>query len=234
MNCLEFRRLVLIDPNPRAADRLAHADQCAECRAFLREMQGLEGRLSDALLVHVPEGLEDRVLLRHRTRPGERRAWYAAAAAVLLSLASLSYHLASPPREPATQQVFGAAEQDMATVAISFVLDEEPHLLQQGRRGDPAILRNSLLRLGLNLPNRDVVVRYLGKCPVPGGTGDHVVLSGPWGQVTLILVPDQRLSDRKVVSHRERIAIAAPARDGGYILIADSLTHAKKLEDMML
>lgn len=235
MSCLDFRRSVLADPSLRSVGSQTHADECADCLAFLRHIRGLERGISEAALVPVPEGLEERILLRNLPRARIRYARYAVAAAIVAATGLLTHEWTQRTHEPAVLPgTVAADEAHAAAMAISFVLEHEPRLLHQGRRGDPAVLRESLARLGLKLPAGEIQALYLGKCPVPGGTGDHVVLFGPWGKVTLILVADQRLSDRKIVSLRQQTAIAAPARAGGYILIADSLTRAKRMEDMIL
>lgn len=77
-------------------------------------------------------------------------------------------------------------------------------------------------------------MRYLGKCPVPGGAGEHVVLQTELGRVTLILVPDHPLGPRVIVADRQMTALANPARSGGYILVADSLDRVKRIEKMLL
>jgi len=235
MSCLDFRRSVLAGPGLRSMDSQAHIDECADCRAFLHHIRGLESRISEAVLVPVPEGLEERILLRNESRPRIRRARYAVAAAILVTAGLLTQGVTQRAHEPALPaSTVAADETHAAAMAISFVLEHEPKLLHQDQQGDPAVLRESLARLGLRLPDGETTVRYLGKCPVPGGTGDHVVLFGPWGKVTLILVADQRVPQRSIVSVREQVAIAAPARDGGYILISDSLAQAKRMEDMIL
>lgn len=237
MNCLEFRRKALADPHARSLEQLEHAARCAECNDFLEHMQSLEAEIQEAATVPVPDGLADRIVLKTKTGRSSlyKRAALAASLLLALGIGTWSYKsLQDTQRKTLVETAAVAREDHMATMAISFVLDHEPRLLDENKRGDPEVLRQALRRLGLTLPGGEVQVRYLGKCPVPGGTGEHVVLMAPWGRVTLILVPDQPLPTRVVVAHRERTAIAAPVRGGGYIVIADSLIHAKRLEAMIL
>ena len=114
------------------------------------------------------------------------------------------------------------------------MLDHEPRLLRENVSGDPAVMKSALERLGLNLPAQGTTVRYLGKCPVPSGEGEHLVLQTPFGQVTLILVPEQSLGPRVVVTYRDRTAVLSPVQSGSYIVVTDSLKNVKQIEKMLM
>ena len=234
MNCFEFRRLLLASPRVRTRDQKQHLAQCAACATLARGMEGFESRVHDALRVPVPEALADRVLLRHKIRVPAIRAW-AIAASLLAAIGTGVYFYRSSGLEE--EQVLAAASLSAghpAVAAINYVVDHEPQLLKEGRSGDPAVMRSALSKLGLKLPANHVKVRYLGKCPVPGGTGEHVVLEAPVGRVTLILVPEQPFASRVIVIDRDKTAVASPARGGGYILVADSLNNARHVEKLLM
>ena len=201
----------------------------------MKEIESLDSRIEKALLVPVPESLDERVLLRQKIRRPSRLAPFALAASITLAvgLGILVYH----ERRPANEQVVAGAAlggQHTALAAISYVLDHEPQLLRANQAGDPAVMRDALLRLGMRLPEDRIRVRYLGKCPVPSGTGEHVVLETPLGHVTLILVPNRSLGTRVVVDYRNRVAVASPVGNGSYILVADSLQTVRQLEQMLM
>lgn len=234
MNCFEFRRLLLTDPRVRSHDQEQHLAGCDACETLVREIELFESHVHDALRVPVPEALADRVLLRNKVRAPSLRTWALAASLVAaLGIGALLFR----PAGDAGERVLAAATlgpAHPAVAAISFVVDHESRLLREGRTGDPLVLRGALTRLGLRLPSDGVTVRYLGKCPVPGGTGEHVVLQTALGQVTLILVPDQPLGPRVTVADRQMTALANPVRSGGYILIADSADHVQRIEKLLM
>lgn len=235
MNCMEFRRSLLVNPRLRKREQKIHARECAACHAFAMELEGLESMIEDAARVPVPEALAERVILRQRTQRSGRRVLFALAASLALAI-GVGMHLYRGVDTVAEEPIAATApgHQNPAVAAISYVLEHEPQLLRTNQSGDPAVMRDALLRLGMTLPEDRVKVRYLGKCPVPGGTGEHLVLATPSGHVTLILVPDRSLGTRVVVDFRGRTAVSSPIRSGSYIVVADSLQTVKKLEQMLM
>ena len=233
MNCFDYRKLTLADPRARTPEQIRHLAECASCAAFMRESSGFETRLQEAIDVQAPEALAERVLFRRKIRRPRLHVW-ALAASVLVAF-GLGYFLREPSlRESERVLQADAVGGSHATVAaIVYIAEYEQKLIDEGRTGDPAALRSAVERLGMRIPE-GVAVRYLGECPVPGVTGEHVVLNTATGKITLILAPDQAFSSRVVVSHRDQMAIAAPRRSGGYVLVGDRLERLKRLEKDLL
>ncbi|OGA54940.1 MAG: hypothetical protein A3F74_17325 [Betaproteobacteria bacterium RIFCSPLOWO2_12_FULL_62_58] len=214
--------------------------RCAKCAALAREVEDFDARIHDAAMVPVPEALADRVLLRHKVREPARFGgfgfgiWALAASLIIAIGVVIHLHRADIGDEERIATSAAVGEGHAAIAAISYVLDHEPQLLKENVSGDPAVMRSALMRLGLKLPAKGTTVRYLGKCPVPSGEGEHLVLQTPFGQVTLILVPEQSLGPRVVVAYRDRTAAVSPLRSGSYIVVADSLRAVKQLEQMLM
>ncbi|MGQ0752134.1 MAG: DUF3379 family protein [Betaproteobacteria bacterium] len=235
MNCIEFRRLLLTEPRALSQEQQAHSAQCDACASFAKEIGDQESQITEAVLVPVPESLDERVLLRQRIRRPARLALFALAASMMLA-AGIGF-FAYQERKSSDDHVIAGSNLDSqhpAVAAISYVLDHEPQLLLANQRGDPVVMRDALLRLGIKLPEDKMRVRYLGKCPVPGGAGEHLVLNTPHGHVTLILVPDRSLGSRRVVDYRNRVAVASPLSSGSYILVGESLHTLRRLEQMLM
>lgn len=234
MNCIEFRRLLLADPVACTHEQAEHLAQCAACAAFARDARRFEEDLHGAIDVPAPQGLTERILLRRRTHAPAFRIW-AIAASLFIGI-GIGFYLYGFLRG-GTEPVRVAAElgdAHPAVAAITYVVDHEARLLREGRSGDTAVLRDALTRLGLKLPSNGVTVRYLGKCPVPSGTGEHVVLQTALGKVTLILVPDHPLGPRVMVADRQMAALTVSVRTGGYILVADSVDHLRRIEKALM
>lgn len=233
MNCFDYRRLVLADPRVRRPEQQPHVTECAACAAFLRESVGFEARLHDAIGVAAPDALAERILLRRKIRRSGMRAW-ALAASVLVAF-GFGYVLRGVFFHEGERVLRGDAVggSHAAVSAIVYVIEYEPDLLKAGRTGDPMALRRAVDRLGMRIP-AGATVRYLGSCPVPGGIGEHVVLTTAKGKSTLILTPDQAFASRVVVSHRDQMAIAAPRRSGGYVLVGERLEQLQRLEAELL
>lgn len=234
MNCFEFRRLVLAHPREKTAAQEEHLAQCSRCAKLADDVVAFEAQLEEAVLVSVPDALADKILLRQKMRPPARYGLWAMAATLVIgvSLGVQLYRTYDAAHEN-LNTAMAVGTNHPAVAAISFVIDHEPQLLRENQSGDPDVMMNAFQRVGLKLPGEGVSVRYLGKCPVPDGTGDHVVLTTPYGHVTLILVPDYPVGSRVMVADRNMTALASPSGKGGYIVVAPSPQTILQIERML-
>jgi hypothetical protein len=235
MNCFEFRRLLLADPRHQTREQEAHRADCAACAALVEEVQRFDAAIHQAASVRVPEGLAEKVLLRRKVRSSARAGAWALAASLAIAVGAGLFYWTQGPFVHETVHVHAPGRDHPAVAAIGHVLYEEPRMLEENRGVDPVAMRAAFMRLGLNVPANGTTVLYFDKCPMMGGAGHHVVLQTPFGQVTLILVPDQPFASRVVVEDRNKTAIASPAGSRGYyILIADSRATLERTEKQLL
>ncbi|MGZ5167234.1 MAG: DUF3379 family protein [Burkholderiales bacterium] len=233
MNCLESRRSLLSTPRKRSDVLQKHIDECTECARFAMGITGLDHGVERAARVRVPESLAERVLLRRRLSP----AWHdgmKAIAATLVAAAGLGLaYFAVDPFDDRALPMQAVGPSHPAVAAISLVVDEEPWLLEESAGADQSAGDEGLRRLGLQLNKRDVYVRYVGKCGIPGdGDCDHLVLDTPDGHISVILLPGRPMKDRVLVADRSMTALVTPSRNGAYIVVADSakvIKRAKRL-----
>lgn len=235
MTCFEFRRLVLAHPREKTAEQEEHLAQCSRCAKLAADAAAFEARLEEAVLVPVPDALADKILLRQKMRPRARHGLWAIAATLVIGVAlgTQLYRTYDAAHEN-LNTAMAVGMNHPAVAAISFVIDHEPQLLRENRSGERDVMLSAFQRLGLKVPGDGVDVRYLGKCPVPGGTGDHVVLATPYGHVTLILVPDYPVGSRVMVADRNMTALASPSGGGGYIVVAPSPQTIRQIERMLI
>ena len=234
MTCFEFRRLLLAHPREKTAEQAEHLAQCSRCAELAANAAAFEARLEQAVLVPVPDSLADKILLRQRMRPQARQVRWAIAATLMIGVAlGIQLYRTYDPAGASPNLATAVGMNHPAVAAISFVIDHEPQILKENRSGDPDVMMNAFQRLGLKFPGDGVSVRYLGKCPVPGGTGEHVVLTTPYGRVTLILVPDYPIGSRILVADRNMTALASPAGNGGYIVVAQSAQTIRQIERIL-
>lgn len=210
MNCLEFRRLKLADPrrlSPQAAD---HAGRCPHCHAFAAEVDDNEARLAGVLLVPVPEGLAERITLRRRSRLRFPYRLSALAASVVLTFTLgvghwLDYLSGEHARE-----------------AIRHVM-EEPQALTTLRLADQAVFRRVMQEFGAQGGESIGRARFIKVCPVPEGTGWHIVIETEHGLATLILVPAKKVRVRQAEATMGGWkARAQPGGKGYYAIITQS------------
>ena len=208
--CLDLRRDKLADPKRLPAAAQAHLGHCEPCRAFARRIDALEQRATQVMAVAVPDGLAERVLLRvHRNEKRPWKLWALAACFVLsFGIGTRQWH----PREAP----------DYARLAIDHVLNE-PESLTGHRLADPAKFRTVLANFGGDLMAPIGTVRYMRLCPVPNGTGWHIVLDTEAGPATLLLIPGEELSGAVLdAKFGDLTARALPGGQGYYAIVAET------------
>lgn len=216
-SCLEFRRACLADPRHVSAEALAHADQCALCRAWRQRADRAEQQLTQALsAVPLPEGLNERILLRAR----DAAPWYAgrwqafALAASLLVTCTLGVALWHQRPVPAG---------DLALAAVRHVSDEG--LERFTHRSEPPERFGAVLAsFGGHLQAPLGKISYIHLCPVEGfGQGWHIVYLTPAGKLTLLLIPAREgAATVRTVQVEGRSVKVERAGAGYYALIADN------------
>ena len=226
MNCLEFRRLKLAEPRGLPHDALAHMSECATCRNFAAEINDNEERLAAALDVPVPEGLAERIILRRKTgtrvfAKGSPRLW-AMAATVVLTFAF------------GFQQWRDAGSQEYARLAIQHVM-HEPESFTTARLADPQLFHTVMQNFGGEMQASLGKVRYMKLCPVPEGTGWHIVFETEQGELaTLILIPAKRMtSQSEQATVGGWTALARPGGQGYYAVITSSPDTLGKVDELV-
>lgn len=212
MTCLEARRELLADPARPPAPLRVHIAECATCAAAARRAERDDERLRDALAVPVPEGLADRLLLAQTTRgrAGFRRAFFAMAATVVLSLsAALAWQ-------------FGVAPVNEARALERYVVEHihhEPEALTSTERVPRRAIEAALADYGLELAGDMKDVTFAARCPTPSGVGLHFVVRTGQGPVTLIYMPGQSVGRRVTVNADGFAGHVAQFREGALAVV---------------
>lgn len=222
MNCLEFRRDKLADPRRLPPEALAHLNDCAACRGFAAEVDENEARLAAVLDVPVPEGIAERIILRRKTQTRFSPRLGMLAASLLLTFAF------------GFLQWKDAGSQEYARLAIEHVM-HEPESFTSTRLADPELLRRVMHTFGGEMQASLGKVRYMKLCPVPEGTGWHIVFEAEDGRLaTLILIPAKRMkTDAEQAQIGGWNAVARPGGQGFYAVIADSPDALAKADELV-
>lgn len=225
MNCLDFRRAKLSDPNRLSDTALAHQNNCALCRAFARQIDSNEKRLSQALAVPVPEGLADRIVLGATGRkPVSPYRFWALAATVVASVGIGLTWLNRAPTEP---------RYNFAASAIAHV-KHEPESFTTINNADPERLATILANFGADLRAPLGTLRYIKLCPVPEGTGWHIVFETEDGLITLMLIPGHRPRGRNLFEEKEGMsALVRAAGQGYYVIVADTRAKVESTDRLL-
>ena len=219
MNCLDLRRVAMIDPLRLDTEALAHAEQCDLCRGFLAEALELEAQLDLALQVPIPHGLKERAM-RHAVEAPRFSRRYALAAGIALALG-------------AGTAMLWRRNDPLALAGIDFVVFEEAQAILDAKPADTAELLRAAVEVGIKLPGQLGELRYVGTCPFGGATAHHVVLKTSYGKATLLLLPGRTLASRAVAVARGLEAVVAPAVGGSVAIIADSSRSLARIEAIL-
>jgi hypothetical protein len=211
MNCIDFRRIKLADPRRVSAVALAHAESCAGCSAFAREVDEMELELQRTLAIPVPDGLADRIMLRVSDRVTARwHRWGIAATVGLSFIVGLSYY-----------STFETQAHPYARLAIEHVM-MEPESFTTVRNATAEGLGAALNAFGGSLKRPIEKIRYVRLCPMEEGLGWHIVFETPDGLATLILVPGKLQKGIQTASIGGWRAAVHPARDGYFVIVTGS------------
>ena len=215
MNCEEYRQAVGEDPNFDGG--AAHLTECSACQAYRKEMLALEATIAEALAIPVPE-LKMPELPEVETSNvvslGERRrvtmpAWFAMAASVVL-VVMLGVRM------------FGGAEYDSLADEIVAHLDHEPYAL---RVTDKPVDDQRLTRVvPANIANLDHdagLITYAQTCNINGNDVPHLVIQGKNGPVTVILMPDERVSRAETLTGESINGVLIPVGNGSIAIIGE-------------
>jgi len=201
MNCLDYRRL-LAAGEAETADMKAHRLQCAACTAQWREHAEFERALRSGLAVELPLGFEQRV--NHAVVHSRRR--FLAAAGVAAAAAGAGAYAWLTHDGP------------IALACIDFVMKEEAKSIMMGAMPRAEAEAALAATLPLSRIERVGQVKHVGPCPFNGATAYHVVLAVPQGKVTLLVMPEGRVSSEKA-DHEGLYATVLALRKGGFGVI---------------
>jgi hypothetical protein len=190
MNCKDYKEAYAADPSQQF-DGAPHADGCESCATFRDEIRALDGNISRALEIRVPElvmpelpaiGEDDNVVNLPFRRGGMTTpAWIGLAASVLIvtvlgvrfasndvvssSLAGEIVAHFDRHQDGLTVTSVGVSEQTLANVV-------EPDVEE--------------MDIGL--------ITYATSCEINGHVVPHLVIQGERGPITILLLPDEQIS----------------------------------------
>lgn len=234
MNCEEFNKAVLSEPNADSMARREHAAACPDCARLFVRVRRMERELSVVLAVPVPESLSGDVpdveTLARREQAGDDgnvvafpagrsdrggRGRWPAIATLAAALALVAVFVLRPP---AVEPVDGAA-------LAAEVFEHVDHELGAMRPATTAVtdetLGDALRPAGVRMASDSVpgLVSYARSCVIDGKLVPHLVVQGAAGPVTVLIMPDQRVDGPMSIARDGLEGVILPVGDGGSIAI---------------
>jgi hypothetical protein len=226
MDCIEFRRRLLVDPSDGALAAAAKARACPDAPSQLADALALEHRIRRALDVDVPATLVARTLaaLDADSAPARRRPnWHGwALAASLLCALALGWSLWQAPRT-ATERLIQASVEHFT---------HEPYALTRGETVPPVLVARMIADAGLRTAHSTLAPTFLNRCLLGSRRAIHMVLPAPDGPVTVLFVPDEPRVER-MDTHRDMVAVRTlPLASGALVLLAESSRDFDRVESL--
>ena len=216
MNCLEFRRLCLSEPQTGAHAYVAHRRSCDECRRFAEGIDLIDGKLRAAMQVPVPENLTTRIKLRqilgeeHQKR-GVRPWRWALAASVLLTV-TLSGFFAYQMR--AARQYNEA----MQVAAVEHVANHHDHVMLAN--GSPRQqFQQVLATFGGRVSGEIGPVTRAFVCAMNNRPIAHAELTGGRGLVTVLYLAGKRVAEDTEFAGGKYSGMLVPAGSGNLVVL---------------
>jgi hypothetical protein len=220
MNCLEFRRQLLVDPQADDAQFRQHASACARCAEAQQRALGFESALRTALTVPVPAQLAEAILLRQATEQLRSRkrlqrggALLALAAGVVLAF-GIGLSLQAQP---------------LPELAVAH-LQREAFVLTQTQPIAEEQVRKAFADLGVHVGALPVGISFVACCPVGRYSSVHVLMPQSNGPVTVLYLTDDQHEARRDFVRDGWLGRSVPLAHGTLVLLAHDAGQFDQIE----
>lgn len=221
-NCIDFRREKLADPRHLSEAAEEHLIACTACQGFSRRINAQERALQQAACIDVPDSLAERIIVNTRSRTRSPYTLWALAASMVLTVGmGLQFWHAAPDRE-------------RIALAVEHVR-HEPEALMSRRLIAPERVAQVFANFGAEVRVPLSAVRYVKLCPVPGGTGWHIVFDTGNGPATLLLLPQKSGRQARILtaSYGGMGVHVEPGGQGMFAVVAGDEAQARAAADML-
>ena len=227
MTCEKAMEVMAADPS--SAEANDHVAECVSCRAFHQEMLELDAKIGKALSIPVPPlempELETpdtgnvAVLPRRRlTAP----AWLAVAATVAIA-AVFGFRM----------QADRLVQPSLADQIVAH-LEHEPYAFNNT---DTAVPEDRLARVVpasvATLDHSAGLITYAQSCIINGESVPHLVVQGRNGPVTILLMPNQAITEAQNISGETIHGVILPVGSGSIAIFGDDSEDLERIEEKM-
>ena len=229
MNCEEYREAIAA--NPSFDGGAGHVSECAACRAYRKDMLALDDTIGRALAIDVPElampelpavDTEKVVTLADRRRVSPP-VWLAMAATVTLA-AFLG-----------VQFISGGSDYDSLADEVLAHLDHEPYALRVSDTPVSARRLSSVVASNVAQLSHDAgLITYAQTCVINGRTVPHLVIQGERGPVTILLMPDEMISEAVPLRDEFFEGAILPVGEGSIAIIGAHDEDLGKIEESVV
>lgn len=224
MNCLDFKRLALSEPNSKQVSFVEHSKECPECLKYIGSVQKMDADLGSSLNVEMPKDLVARLQLNQEmtqsTSTGGfavRRYAIAASCALALFVAGFiasNQYGASSNLESDYQALLSGVVEHMNEQPITPVWDVE-----RANRNASALLASYDDELKMKPMSN---LQFSKICPLGLYRGLHATLDTVDGQVTFAYIKGDPVEALKDAGYKGYVSRVKPVRGGNLVIVSRS------------
>ncbi len=237
MNCLDFKRLALSDPNSKEPSFVLHSKECPDCSKYVRGIRQMDADLSSSIDVSMPDSLMARLELNQMLdeesknkakSPAWRNYAIAASLAGALFVAGFFSNGFIGPQ--------GDISDDYQTLLAGVVehMNEKPLTpvwdAQKANESANMHLANYDGEMKLKFLQN---LQFSRICPMGNYRGLHATLETDNGQVTFAYIKGESLDDLQDASYEGYVTRIKPLR-GGNLIIISRTNRALEVADKQL
>ena len=226
MNCEEYRKAIAAEPSFDGG--AGHLGECDACRAYRRDILELDKMIGRALSLQVPE-LEmpelpdiDTVTAMPKRRWSTPAFLTLAATVVLAAFIGLRVTNTGSEYGSLGQEILAHIDHEPGSLLVTDVPVADAQLAQ--------VVPASIARLDHSAG----LITYARTCPVNGKTVPHLVLQGERGPVTIILMPDEKVSAPETVEGESVHGVILPVGDGSIAIFGEREEALDRIERKLL
>jgi len=230
MNCDEYQQAVGADPSFDGG--VEHVDQCAACQAYRDEMRSLDTRIRRALALKVPDFVlpelgslsGGNIVPLQKQRRVRTPAWFALAATVVLAV-FIGLRLAGNA---------DISPDELAAEVLSHVMHEPDALRVSNVAVDDRHLDDVVPARIAKMNHSAGMITYAETCPINGNKIPHLVIQGRTGPVTILLLPQEKISGAIELEDEYRRGVILPVGDGSVAIIGTKEESLEQIQEQVL
>lgn len=211
MNCLDVRRLCLVEPHSRDPRLYLHLYHCPACRKYRKQVLQGEQKVQDAMHVPVPEGLGKKIAFDQAMNPPRSKgftgwgSWQSVAAGVVMGI-GLGIGL-----------IVMNARPDVVVDLAMHMADDPLHMAPAQSDAEER-LDKVMRHLGGHWSGEKPAVTHATVCLVREHAAAHLVVKGQQGPVTVFLLPRMQSREHELLPVDGQLADVNDLHDGSIAL----------------
>jgi len=220
MNCLEFRRLSLINPLDVNPARATHRQSCKRCAKYADQLIAQDELIREATRIEVPEGFAARILLNQSLQEKPRRPtvkyWLSLAASIAIAAVILPPIIRDAAFVPFESELIAHVSTHNVLSADQGLehrdrLSGNHHFSASEHASQIGEVRQVLASIGAEMPVDADNILYASTCVVDGEVMAHLLMKDGDEEYVVFLMP--QWSFARTFAHKDWIGQIIQSND---------------------